>query len=250
MAGDQRQFARSTPSVTTTDKPYGLVIASLIMAVWAISLVLLLRVDWHTQPVVWIIPAVLWQTFLYTGLFITAHDAMHDCVAPQCLQLNHIIGRLALLLYGYLPYHKLRTAHWQHHQNPASDRDPDFHHDKKAHRLLWYVRFMTRYWGWRQCLGITATYHLMHQVLQVAEPNLVLFWAVPSLLSSWQLFYFGTFLVHREPANGYQNIFRANSTYRPYVWSFVTCYHFGYHAEHHEYPDVPWWQLPTITNRT
>nr|MBA2748547.1 fatty acid desaturase [Tatlockia sp.] len=28
--------------------------------------------------------------------------------------------------------------------------------------------------------------------------------------------------------------------------SFITCYHFGYHYEHHEHPDVPWWGLPKV----
>lgn len=26
--------------------------------------------------------------------------------------------------------------------------------------------------------------------------------------------------------------------------SFLTCYYFGYHLEHHLYPNVPWWRLP------
>lgn len=30
------------------------------------------------------------------------------------------------------------------------------------------------------------------------------------------------------------------------VFSYITCYHSGYDEEHHEYPSVPWWQLPAI----
>ncbi|MFA9473554.1 MAG: fatty acid desaturase [Filomicrobium sp.] len=26
--------------------------------------------------------------------------------------------------------------------------------------------------------------------------------------------------------------------------SLLTCFHFGYHHEHHLQPDVPWWRLP------
>jgi len=25
--------------------------------------------------------------------------------------------------------------------------------------------------------------------------------------------------------------------------SFLACYHFGYHFEHHARPDLPWWTL-------
>ncbi len=32
----------------------------------------------------------------------------------------------------------------------------------------------------------------------------------------------------------------------PSFWSFIACYHFGYHEEHHEYPHVAWWQLPSV----
>ena len=241
--------ARSMLSITNTNL-YGLAVASLIVAAWAASLTFLLQLDLTRQNLLWIIVAVLWQTFLYTGLFITAHDAMHGCLVPQHLKLNHFIGSLALLFYGWLPYHTLRNAHWQHHQHPASDRDPDFYAGEGASVLRWYARFMLRYWSWWQCISITATYHFMHQVVQVSEVNLLLYWAAPALLSSFQLFYFGTFLAHREPVDGYQNAFRANSVYRPFLWSLLTCYHFGYHSEHHEYPEVPWWQLPTIANRT
>ncbi len=232
-------------TLTGSQKYQGLAIAGGIIGLWLISLVSLLT-SGQSLPIVWMALAILSQTFLYTGLFITAHDAMHECVIPQHPRVNHTIGFLALLLYGFLPYYKLRTAHWQHHQYPASDRDPDYHNGKHTHGLFWYVRFMVRYWGWWQCIGITAAYHFMHRVLAVSELNLVVFWAIPALLSSLQLFYFGTFLAHREPATGYQNAARANSIYRPVLWSFLTCYHFGYHNEHHEHPHVPWWGLPAI----
>ena len=61
-----------------------------------------------------------------------------------------------------------------------------------------------------------------------------------------QLFYFGTFLPHSEPEGGYSEPHRAKSTSYPVWLSFITCYHFGYHEEHHEYPHVCWWQLPEI----
>jgi beta-carotene ketolase (CrtW type) len=49
---------------------------------------------------------------------------------------------------------------------------------------------------------------------------------------------------------GYTNPHRAQSNPLPIFWSFITCYHFGYHQEHHEYPHVPWWKLPEIHKLT
>lgn len=85
--------------------------------------------------------------------------------------------------------------------------------------------------------------------LQIPIANIALFWIIPSLLSSVQLFYFGTFLTHQEPEEGYTNPHRAKSTSFPVWWSFITCYHFGYHEEDHQYPNVPWWKLPEVRER-
>jgi beta-carotene ketolase (CrtW type) len=80
--------------------------------------------------------------------------------------------------------------------------------------------------------------------LHIPMSNLILFWLLPLSLSSIQLFYFGIFLPHRRPKTGYTNRHCAKSSYYSIFWSFVTCYHFGYHWEHHEYPHLPWYKLP------
>jgi fatty acid desaturase len=36
---------------------------------------------------------VLLTTFFYTGIFITAHDAMHGLVSPSYRKLNDVIGK-------------------------------------------------------------------------------------------------------------------------------------------------------------
>jgi beta-carotene/zeaxanthin 4-ketolase len=81
----------------------GLLIALSIISLWAVSLVVLLRLNINELPV-WLIPILmLWQMFLYTGLFITAHDAMHGSVCPQNPKLNHLIGSFAVFCYATLP---------------------------------------------------------------------------------------------------------------------------------------------------
>ena len=200
LEDDPQQIGRLSQATSHANGYGGLAIVGTIFIAWLTSLLVLLRLE-SKLPLVLLL-AILWQTFLYAGLFITAHDAMHNCVVPQHPKVNHSIGFLALLFYGWLPYRKLRKAHWQHHQYPASEADPDFHNGKDTHWLLWYARFMHCYWSGWQFVAIAGTYHFLSRVLHVSETNLILFWAVPSLLSSAQLFYFGTFLAHREPLDG------------------------------------------------
>ena len=171
---------------------------------------------------------------------------MHGLVCPQNLQLNNLIGSAALWMYGLFPYEKLLRKHWLHHRYPASSLDPDFHDGKQEQFFAWYFHFMKGYWSWRRLGGLLAIFAFLSYGLHIPLLNLVLFWALPSILSSLQLFYFGTFLPHRKPQGGYRNPHRTQSNALPIFWSFITCYHFGYHLQHHEHPDVPWWQLPEI----
>ncbi len=173
---------------------------------------------------------------------------MHGLVCPQNLQLNNAIGSSALLMYGLFAYEQLLSKHRLHHRYPASSLDPDFHDGQQEHFFAWYFHFMKTYWSWRRLGGLLAIFVFLSYGLHIALLNLILFWVLPSILSSLQLFYFGTFLPHRQPRGGYCNHHRTQSNPLPIFWSFITCYHFGYHLQHHEHPDVPWWQLPEIYN--
>jgi beta-carotene/zeaxanthin 4-ketolase len=222
----------------------GIIVACAILCVWAISILFLLSLDISKLNPFLIGIAMFWQTFLYTGLFITAHDAMHGVVYPKNIKINHFIGKLSLILYGLLSYKDLLKKHWLHHHHPGSDLDPDYHNVHPQNFFVWYFHFMKSYWQWTQFFGLIIIFHSVKNLFQVAEDNLTLFWMIPSILSSVQLFYFGTFLPHKRPESGYTNRHCARSISFPVFWSFITCYHFGYHEEHHEYPHLPWWKLP------
>jgi beta-carotene/zeaxanthin 4-ketolase len=235
-----------TPFVQNKSSFRGILIAMTIISIWAISLVFLLSFDISKLKLWMLCALVLWQTFLYTGLFITSHDAMHGLVFPQSPKINHLVGMFSISFYGLLPYQKLLKKHWLHHHNPATKIDPDFHDGEHKTFLAWYFYFMKSYWSWGQVIALTCIYHLANHLLHIPHENLISFWVFPSLLSSLQLFYFGTFLPHSEPVGGYIQPHCAQTIDRPIWWSFLTCYHFGYHKEHHEYPHIAWWQLPEI----
>lgn len=227
----------------------GAAAALTVIGAWTASLVVLLTTDPSGWAWWWVVPAAAVQTFLYTGLFITAHDAMHSSVTPDLPRLNRAVGGLALVLYALFSFRKLRRAHRAHHDHPATEHDPDFHDGTHDDVPRWYVRFMTRYVSVDQLVGMAVAFNVMHHLLGIGVANLVVFWVLPALASTLQLFWFGTVLPHRRPADGYDDHHRATSNdFSPLV-SFLTCYHFGYHWEHHERPDLPWWFLPRFRRR-
>lgn len=227
----------------------GLLIAGIIIGLWAISLIILLIVD-TSKISFWLIGlGIVWQTFLYAGLFITAHDAMHGLVFPKKPKINNLIGSVCVALYGLFPYKDLVHKHWLHHKYPGSQHDPDFHDNQHKSFWAWYCRFMGNYGTWKQLIGWTIIFNFLRFVLHLSPINLILFWCLPSLLSSVQLFYFGTFLTHKEPEGGYTNPHYTQTVALPVFWSFITSYHFVYHQEHHEYPQVPWWKLPEVRRK-
>lgn len=224
----------------------GLAIAGALVVSWGALLAFLLGTGVaRLSPVVWI-PAVVVQTFLHTGLFITAHDAMHGTVCPNLPRINRGVGRMAVTLYALFSYRKLRRKHRRHHRWPLDDHDPDYHDADRERFWPWYGGFLSEYVGAWQIVGMAVAFNVLHHLAGVDLPTLGLFWVLPSLLSTQQLFYFGTYRPHRTPEGGHRDEHRTTSNDFSPFWSFVTCYHFGYHHEHHERPEVPWWRLPEV----
>ena len=186
--------------------------------------------------------------WLDVGLFIVAHDCMHGSLAPGRPAANRWIGRVALALYAGFWYDSYLAKHHAHHKHSGTAADPDFAEGHPTRFWPWYFNFFREYFGLREfavLFAISWTYILL---LGAPVPNLLLFWALPSILSSLQLFAFGTYLPHRhdgpDGAHGFEDRHRARSNdYHPVV-SLLTCFHFGYHHEHHRAPHLPWWKLP------
>ena len=187
---------------------------------------------------------LLLQTFLYTGVFITAHDSMHGIVSPEYPVVNQWIGTISVFGYALFSFQKLKEEHQFHHQFPASSQDPDFHDGKHSGFWRWYVRFLLHYVTVWQITGMAIIFNLLLHIFKIPIQNLLFFWVLPSILSTIQLFYFGTFLPHRNESQSQSPHYAGDSGFP--VWlSFLTCYHFGYHFTHHSKPWVPWWKLPS-----
>jgi len=230
----------------TRDAVISLTLAAAIIGGWlAAHIYGVFFIDLATTP--WWISAGLagLLTWLYVGMFIVAHDAMHYSLVPRMRWANRAIGQVALGLYAGFSFKQLITKHRDHHIHAGTDRDPDFHAAGNLSFLAWYVKFFSEYFAWQQAAMIAAAVAAYVLVLDVSLANIWAFWAGPALISSLQLFTFGTYLPHREEeAAPFLDHHRARTNNWDWWVSLLTCFHFGYHHEHHLYPNVPWWRLP------
>ncbi|WP_299550259.1 fatty acid desaturase [Seonamhaeicola sp.] len=216
--------------------PYGVIIGLCLILAWFACLSVLLKWDFnYANPLVYIGIAI--QTHLYTGLFITAHDAMHGSVSRH-KGLNRKIGWITSLLFAYNFYDKLIIEHHKHHRFVASDKDPDYH--ESGNLFIWYWNFIRKYTTLKQLVLMTITLQVLRYIFPLE--NLLLFWILPGILSTSQLFYFGTYIPHRH-GHKLTNKHKSKSLKKNHFWAFVSCYFFGYHYEHHDAPGVPWWRL-------
>lgn len=182
------------------------------------------------------------QTWLSVGLFIVAHDAMHGSLAPGRPRINTAVGQLCLAIYAGFRFDRLKAAHFEHHRAPGTPGDPDYHPDDPTAFRAWFLRFLRTYFGVREMAVITV-YVVIALLLGAHLINLLVFWAVPALLSAFQLFTFGTWLPHRSGDFPFPDHHNARSSQFGSVLSLLTCFHFGRHHEHHREPWRPWWRL-------
>ena len=236
----------STLNNSQTNSPIGLAVATIIIFLWFASLIGFLTIELAQIPRVLIIFGVLLRSFLHTGLFITTHEAIHGVISKH-RPINDSLGLATSFLYALLPYKILAEKHRLHHCYPATEKDPDFHASDSNNFLLWYISFMKEYQKGRQAwillIGMAIIFGFL-LCLHISSLNIFLFWVIPIVISSWQLFTFGIWLPHRSMGEGYRDRHQAKSNNYSVFWSFITCYHFGYHWEHHQYPHLPWYKLP------
>ncbi|TAD76006.1 MAG: beta-carotene ketolase [Sphingomonadales bacterium] len=236
-------------SVRTANGVVGLVLGLAIAGSW-LTLhaygMFVFELTWSNWPLALVMAAV--QCWLSVGVFIVCHDAMHGSLVPGQPKLNSAVGAVLLALYAGFAWKQLRDAHFDHHKLAGQAGDPDFdeHHPDDFWR--WYATFFRRYFGWRSLLFVHSVVGIYWLVIGIPMVQIVMLYGLPALGSSLQLFYFGTFRPHRhlrgEDATAFADRHNTRSEDFGTLASLATCFHFGYHLEHHRRPDVPWWALP------
>ena len=223
-------------------------IVFIIIFSWFLSLIHLLGTNISRLPVPVTVMAICLRSFLHTGVFIIIHESIHGVIVSN-RQVNNYIGRFASLLYAFLPYRAMAVNHQLHHRHPATEEDPDFYSVDPNNYLSWYISFMRKYQSgkqfWILFWGMTVIFWAL-VYLQISVLNIFLFWVIPIIISSLQLFTFGIFIPHKEHCQKSKDIHQARSINYPVWLSFIACYHFGYHWEHHKHPYLPWYKLPLV----
>ena len=173
------------------------------------------------------IMVLIWR---YVGLFIISHDLHHN---KNPSMYESFLGRLSLLFYGGFLLEDFSKNHEKHHKFPGkSGKDPDFY---DGNVLLWYLKFMIEYINIKQVIIQLLFYNLL-SFMNVDDEQMILFWLLPSVLASIQLFFYGTFLVHEK-----DGIIK-NSNLPEWLVTF-TSYNFGNHINHHKNPFISWFNL-------
>jgi beta-carotene/zeaxanthin 4-ketolase len=245
--------ARSLSASLVRESFISIGIGAVILTLWLLTgyVGLFILPDAKELPLAGVVLAIATRAFPHTGLFILAPDAMHGTLVPAYPKVNDWAGRLILGIYSLLSFERMSDCHHQHHRTPAQASDPDYY---GGSFWPWYFKFMRAYLKGTQgtviLLGMSLLFYPLLFVFSVPLLNVALFWLLPQAISSWQLFYFGTYRPHKRPDGGHTNVHRANSSQASPFWSFLSCYHFDYHWEHHQYPHLPWYKLPSMHQRS
>lgn len=225
----------------------GIILAFSIISAWIIAHISgVFFYTWGTHSVITAPALVALNCWLFVGLFIVAHDCMHGSLVPYRPALNRFVGQLCLSLYAGFKFGHLNRKHHLHHRHSGTARDPDFDPRPPHGFFRWYAGFFAEYFGWTQFVFLSAVSAVYLLLFHVSYANLLAFWALPAIASSLQLFYFGTYLPHKPGPSDFTDRHRTRSNEWTWLTSLLTCFHFGYHHEHHLRPDVPWWRLPAV----
>lgn len=228
----------------------GIALALSIFAAWLglhLFAMFAFELTWASLPLALLIGATL--CWLSVGLFIVSHDAMHGSLVPGAPKVNGTIGAALLFLYAGFIWPRMRDAHFAHHRHAGKAGDPDFDERNPKRFWRWYGTFLRRYFGWQSALFVSSVVTIYWLVFDVPMMQIVLLYGAPAILSSLQLFYFGTYRPHNHRAGAFADRHNARSDDFGTLTSLATCFHFGYHHEHHTAPHVPWWALPAYRRR-
>ena len=217
----------------------GILIALVIMILWLTHLIYSLAFVQVNAFSLYFYLNVFVQAYLYTGLFITGHDAMHGTISKS-KNVNTFFGSIASFLFAGMSYARLKKNHYKHHISPTDETDPDFY-TKSQNFWIWWFVFMKRYTTISQIIVMAILFNLLK--IWFPEKSIWFFWVIPAFLGTLQLFYFGTYLPHKYPHTNGMKPHNARTLKRNHLWAMISCYFFGYHFEHHEHPRVPWWKL-------
>jgi len=94
-----------------------------------------------------------------------------------------------------------------------------------------------------QLVIMAVLYNVLMYLFKLDSLTVLLFWALPAILGTFQLFWVGVYWPHKLPHLPDMGLHKARTQQKNHLWAFISCYFFGYPREHHESPSTSWWQL-------
>lgn len=233
------------------------------------AILLILWATWALGGGWWLVPAFILIGALQHGISILLHDAVHGLLFPNRYA-NEIIGAL-LLSYPIGFSFDYRPTHFSHHKHLGSPGDPDLvnYRDFPATRgrlvrkllidfsglgaFMQFVEMNTEFVATkksRHTLVIALVQGLLFLLFFAAGYPLAYFvlWLLPLVTVAKGLAQMRNLAEHlvregRESSGpGRLRTFKSN----PIERFFIAPLNFNYHAEHHWFPQVPYYNLPKL----
>ena len=134
-----------------------------------------------------------------SGCSSVAHDCMHGSLAPGHPSVNRLVGTACVAFYAAFSYSKLFEKHHEHHRHFGHREGPGLQSSAPAQFRSLVSRIFqgtTSRFANSAILTVILIFYIWG--LGATIPNVLGFWALPAIGSSLQLFFFGTFLPHRD----------------------------------------------------
>lgn len=213
----------------------------------------------------WLIPAIVIIGALQHAMSILQHEAVHTLLFPN-KKINEFVGTY-LISYPIGFSLDYRKVHLNHHRYLGTESDPDetnyrdFPNTKSA--LIKKIIFefsglsaLKQFLGSNSngasqghFIGIALTQFIIFCIFFLVKSPFLYFvlWLIPLVTVTKglaQIRNLAEHLVRKEPISGAERIrtFKSSRVER----FFLAPFNFNYHAEHHWYPMVPYYNLPSL----
>ena len=252
-----------------------------LFAEYAVIAVCFAAASWAWNPVVVALAFIVIATRQH-ALFILYHDAVHGLFA-RSLRVNDLLVNLFVGVPLLVPVHVYRALHLTHHAHLGTPRDPErvllYRGQLWAYRPLPLVRLAAQLAG--DASGVFGLRMLAAYVQERRDPAstlelpvvrvfpetwallaawlgalAALAWVDLGLFARFALLWFVPFLTvvqAIQKVRSFAEHDHPDATERSYTWRpgllgrlVVWPYNIGYHREHHVYPTLPWFVLPSV----
>ncbi len=232
---------------------------------WIIALVVLqLTVAVLVHQLNWLVVVVVAYVvgaFASHALFVMIHECSHNLVTKNTLA-DRCLGVVCDLALSFPSAQAFRKYHLLHHKHLGHpELDPDIVSRSEAAligrspigKAIWMF-FLSMSQAFRpykvKGVALTDTWMIINTIAVLAVDGLVLWLLGPKALA--YLFFSTLFALGLHPLGGrwvqeHYVTSEGQETYSYYGVLNRVCFNMGMHNEHHDFPNVPWNNLPKLS---